>query len=384
MEEFKNKISRISDILEQRHKDWPYRKKASRDFRKETGNFYIQIKKSSEFNKFIIDNNEINKFNNQKINPVFICGNMKSGTSLLGQLLDNHPDLFVFPGDSHFFKLFAKNSGLSFDQTAEWWLRKAINPTGQKPSFPFGKNPNSYIKFSKLLNAFYDPENPLHAIIKSFILSFGNKEKTYRYWVEKTPGNEFYYEKIMKFYPKAKFIHIYRNPFGNIASLQKLEKVRHRKTSLIQKTLFYRASYEKGLRNSKKNKNYFMLKYEDLINSPESELKQICDFLKTDFHSTLLNPSVNGISAEANSMIPEKRVDGKILNKIDYPEDIKKFDKKSQKKIYSITISVLKNYKFDENTKSYLKNFEKTVSITFYYIIYEFYKLYRNLFFKNK
>ena len=83
-------------------------------------------------------------------------------------------------------------------------------------------------------------------------------------------------------------------------------------------------------------------------------------------------------------MIPEKRVDGKILNKIDYPEDIKKFDKKNQKIIYSITGSVLKNYKFDENTKSYLKNFEKTVSITFYYIIYEFYKLYRNLFFKNK
>ena len=36
--------------------------------------------------------------------PVFICGHPKSGTSLLRNLLDSHPQLLVFPEETTFFR----------------------------------------------------------------------------------------------------------------------------------------------------------------------------------------------------------------------------------------------------------------------------------------
>lgn len=35
-----------------------------------------------------------------KDRPIFICGHPKSGTSLLRNLLDNHPQLAVYPEES--------------------------------------------------------------------------------------------------------------------------------------------------------------------------------------------------------------------------------------------------------------------------------------------
>jgi hypothetical protein len=36
--------------------------------------------------------------------PVFILGNLKSGTTLVQALLDGHPELFVIPVELKFFK----------------------------------------------------------------------------------------------------------------------------------------------------------------------------------------------------------------------------------------------------------------------------------------
>lgn len=38
--------------------------------------------------------------------PIFICGHPKSGTSLLRNLLDFHPQLVVYPEESRFFRQF--------------------------------------------------------------------------------------------------------------------------------------------------------------------------------------------------------------------------------------------------------------------------------------
>ena len=41
----------------------------------------------------------------------FICGHPKSGTSLLLTLLDSHPQLVVYPEESHFFRRFNDQAG---------------------------------------------------------------------------------------------------------------------------------------------------------------------------------------------------------------------------------------------------------------------------------
>ena len=41
--------------------------------------------------------------------PLFICGTMKSGSTMLVELLDSHPNLVVLPGDTHFISSIKRN-----------------------------------------------------------------------------------------------------------------------------------------------------------------------------------------------------------------------------------------------------------------------------------
>ncbi|MCF6366597.1 MAG: sulfotransferase [Bacteroidales bacterium] len=79
--------------------------------------------------------------------PIFICGNEKSGTTLLTQLLDGKSNIFALPGDTHFIRKYGENKKLNFENEAKHWTARMINPTGQAPFFPFGKSISVYQNF---------------------------------------------------------------------------------------------------------------------------------------------------------------------------------------------------------------------------------------------
>ena len=59
---------------------------------------------------------------------------------------------------------------------------------------------------------------PFIAVV-SAMYSTAARENQTRYWVEKTPGNEEYFDSILDRFPNAKFIHIIRDPLDNLVSL---------------------------------------------------------------------------------------------------------------------------------------------------------------------
>lgn len=63
--------------------------------------------------------------------PVFLCGCMKAGTTLLTQLLDDHPQLMVMPGDSHLTDFIEQRE---YEPLARHWLGRLVSPTGKTPS----------------------------------------------------------------------------------------------------------------------------------------------------------------------------------------------------------------------------------------------------------
>lgn len=48
--------------------------------------------------------NYIPKINSETNGPIFILGCTKSRTSMMRNLFDGHPDLFIVPAESHFFQ----------------------------------------------------------------------------------------------------------------------------------------------------------------------------------------------------------------------------------------------------------------------------------------
>ena len=74
--------------------------------------------------------------------PVFICGHHRSGTTLMQQLLDSHPELLVLPSEGTYFTSFAyaaraNTSSGDVDRFVEDWIARLVDPN-YEPHFKLG------------------------------------------------------------------------------------------------------------------------------------------------------------------------------------------------------------------------------------------------------
>ncbi|MCD6556491.1 MAG: sulfotransferase, partial [Bacteroidales bacterium] len=234
-------IEKIYETLKRRGEEWPQRGPAWHKFNKEIEQFYLYLTDNPNFKTLSKSDFPLLNFEKTENSPIFICGNLKSGTSLLLQLSDNHENIFSMPGDSFFIKRFSDSKNININETAKYWLKRMMNPTGQEPFLPYGKSESLYQNFINFLFYFISEKQKeiFKSVVFSFIISVKNKNtKKIKYWVEKTPLNELYTEKLLRLFPKAKFINVVRDPIQNIISLKRLYKIRNRKSNMLQKALF--------------------------------------------------------------------------------------------------------------------------------------------------
>lgn len=253
---------------------------------------------------------------------VFLCGPMKSGTTLLLQLLDGHKALNVLPGDSWLFVRFSQKAKQEVFSVEEWrkhWLKRYINPTGQYPFWTLGEDENNYIRFSNYIDYWFatlpeQDKRPVLTTVLSYFCANPKSSLNTKKWVEKTPGNEFKVAALDENFPQAKFIHIVRDPRENIASIKKLHlsrswpwRVRETARSLIE-------SYDAAIKNLGHfgEKRYLVVRYEDLTANPKEIMKKIAAFLGVDWDDSLLVPTVNSQFAKANSMYKDREVTGVV------------------------------------------------------------------------
>lgn len=136
--------------------------------------------------------------------PIFIGGLMKSGTSLLRALISNHPNVF---------------GGL---ETA--WYADDFQQGWQDPDSVPAKKLQTYFdlaadQYMEVMNRASSPEEGLQALMNHCTQRAGKKR-----WVEKTPGNVWYLDRIRRAWPEAHFIHVIREPLDVYASWKKNEK----------------------------------------------------------------------------------------------------------------------------------------------------------------
>lgn len=263
---------------------------------------------------------------------IFICGIHKSGTSLLRNLLDGHPQLNVIPFESHFFELLGSNIEYVFrkqnhiNRTNKEFVNEAIrfvtsqNQHEDKLSDSvIGKRINIDL-FSRLMQKAIEikinntPDLFAH-YLTSISKSFNSTYKANNAFVEKSVENmEFAFE-LFHYYPNAKFIHIVRNPYSNIVSLRKY-KHPIGPGSIVELISALKYNQYHLYNNLRRIPNYFLVRYEDLVVDSEKTIKNICRFLNLQFDPTLLNPTSGGIHWTGNSTHkqPLNGIDMSILN----------------------------------------------------------------------
>ncbi|MBN1537171.1 MAG: sulfotransferase [Anaerolineales bacterium] len=252
--------------------------------------------------------------------PVFLGGHPKSGTSLLRALLDSHPQLVVYPEETVFFRRFLPQSaGLDFPAKLNLaektlthiftWERE--NQPANQEGYP--DRDYSAIPFDEVNKAMVDILDGAGCrhdgdILSTAVLGFGKVSGSWqpsaRYWVEKSPYNEYYADQIFTWWPEARCIYIVRDPRDNHASY-------HRKHP-DWCAEFFTTNWKRSVNACWQNvarygeKRCRLIRYEDLVQKTQETLKQLTDFLDIESNPTLAQPTRAGASWKGNSMFADQ------------------------------------------------------------------------------
>lgn len=327
------KLTDTMDLaLEERYKEYPYRKSGYKKL-VELCDRFAQLIINEVNESFKLEKDKVDRIQTIIENPVFICGPMKSGTSLTIRLLDNHPELFSLPADSHYAGNFEKWNNLSFEEFFSYWTHRFVNPHGQPPYWYLEKDINVWISFATILKYFFNifSSNRFLSAPAALLYITQRDINNIKYWVEKTPGNEFYADMLKKLHVNAKFINTVRHPLNNAVSIRKVNKYQNRNWSYLGILYYFKKSFRKTNDNKKSiTDSYYIFRFEDLVSDTNKITIEIASFLNISYNDSLLRPTENGKDTISNSVDSNKRIKGQVIDlskEQKYKKEFNKFEK---------------------------------------------------------
>jgi len=203
---------------------------------------------------------------------IFVGGAPRSGTTLVQNMLDSHPDISGGPEFMHLPDIIQ--------------LRNRLHNSIKEGRI------DSYCSKS-------DVDKQISLMIENLLLPI-KKSNGKKIISEKTPGNVNVFSELMELFPKAKFIHVVRDPRAIVASMLQVGK-RAKKVKGLKIQEFTRSTsaainyikkcFENGFEAAQNAPDQIMtVVYEKLVNDPVSETKTICNFLNIEWSSEMITP----------------------------------------------------------------------------------------------
>ena len=215
---------------------------------------------------------------------VIMGGSQSTGSSLLVNILNRHSQiisgpetyLFIHPklykNWKDYKKYLIKTNKIRGLKSQGWFMRN-----GAILDIPFygwnKKDLKDLILSSSTFQSFIDAY--MHKSLE------GKKANT---WVEKSPANTICFDLHLKEINSAKVIHCTRNPYDAISSIIA------RGYSPYYAVGTYVTNTALALR-SKDNPNYFLVKYEELVQESTKTLSDLMKFLEYPMESSILHPT---------------------------------------------------------------------------------------------
>ncbi len=202
---------------------------------------------------------------------IFIAGHHRSGTSLLHEIIRDHPLISGF-----------LNTGVPEDEGQHL-------QTVFKPARKYG-GPGKYI--FKHGSHMTEEHNLATDVSAEKIMEQWGKyyDHSCEHYIEKSPPNLIRTRFLQKLFPNSKFIVILRHPLAVSYATQKWSKTSIR--SLIKHTLL---GYEIFMKDMGYLSNVYVLRYEDFVIRPQEEIDKIYNFLNLNSQKIqhVVKPDVN-------------------------------------------------------------------------------------------
>ena len=226
----------------------------------------------------------------KKPEPLLITGVFRAGTTLIAQMMNNHPDFAVLYDSVNFMRFsYQRYEPLVDFSNVEKMITEIHDRIKKRLGLGFNKkkvleelkqihkNKRKKITYSIV----YD------AIMSDLLLKKSGKkhwgEKTNLVWT-KIPG-------FFEMFPKGRVIHIQRDPRAVIASWKKLTYAPG--VNYLDGVFNCIDSMSSVKKYSKqfKNKRYISIRYEDLVTKKEQTLKKVCKKLEIRYSKDMLDES---------------------------------------------------------------------------------------------
>ena len=198
------------------------------------------------------------------VNPLFLMGVPKSGTTLLQRVLASHP---------------------AISSASEPWILlppiHALHTAGGVTEYGWPSCKNALARVCTAL-----PEGRigyLKAVATMARQIYGDlSDDSARYFLDKTPRYHLIADDLIEAFPDARFVFLWRNPVSLIASiiLHNHDRIRGLRFGALDLT--------RGLANLARAEGVlgpraFSVRYEDFVVRPEEELRGIMRFLELDY-----------------------------------------------------------------------------------------------------
>ncbi len=202
--------------------------------------------------------------------PILILGCRRSGTTLLRELLSQHPDLLVHPQEPQFLLGLYQRHGNRIRN-----LTRAVRYICEHPYCPPAVSQSALIKRVRS-----DGINLTRELVYAYLLEWGGTDIIARRPVLKDPVFIFSLDLLGHWFPQVRVIHIYRDPRGNVAS----QRARWPGASVTECAVRWREAVSAaGTWKAQNPTRCFHLPYEWLVREPEDALKSLCGFLGIPF-----------------------------------------------------------------------------------------------------
>ena len=243
---------------------------------------------------------------------IFVVGNSRSGTTMIGRILGKHPEVYTF-GELHFFGQLCAPPFSSELRPADAAKLAAELCCVQQEGYRTHGNSRRFLKEAAVfLNGLTShPETPAQ-LFSAFLYHETTKHgKTTP--CDQTPRNVFYIKDILELYPEARIINMIRDPRDVLLSQKRKWKRRFLGGSdmPIKETFRDWINYHpitishiwrtavNAADQLAQHERVASIYFEELLEHPETTVKRVCDFVNLAYTDTMLQvPQVGSSVAE--------------------------------------------------------------------------------------
>ncbi len=202
---------------------------------------------------------------------IFLGGSPRSGTTLVQNILDSHPDVLGGPEFLHLPDILALRKKMQISVDKEW------------------------------ITLFCDQaavDRHIKTLIEQFLLPFADRQGA-KYLSEKTPENVLVFPELAAMFPESKLVFVVRDPRATVASMLQVakrarakgEQPAHFTRSAAASVQYVKQCLRAGFQAAEQfPDNVYTLVYESLVQEPETQTRALAEFLGCGFSEHMLRP----------------------------------------------------------------------------------------------